>query len=124
MNDVHIPTPIVPQDWDKVDTSIDDEDPLVLSPEQFMRYCAAIRDLLRATGLRVQDFDRKTPDFLVVDDEDLSMQVKLDPDRIGSVELTIGEDMADLSTTVQAASHLVRLFELGRTFDRARTQLG
>lgn len=124
MTDVDIPKPIVPQEWDKVDTSIDNEDPLVLSPEQFMRYCTTIRDLLRAAGLRVQDFDRKTPDFLVVDDEDLSMQIKLGPDRFGSVELTLSDDLADLPYTVQAASRLICLFELGRTFDRARTRLG
>lgn len=123
MNDVHIPKPILPQEWDKIDTSIDNEDPQVLSSEQFTRYCVTIRNLLRAAGLPVQDFDRETPDCLIIDSDDLSMQVKLDPDRLGSVELTLSEEMADLPSTVQAASHLVRLFELGRAFERSRNRL-
>ncbi|MGW5878075.1 hypothetical protein ACWFMI_16175 [Nocardiopsis terrae] len=124
MNDVHIPKPIVPQEWDKVDTSIDNEDPQVLSREQFMRYCTTIRDLLRAAGLPVQDFDHETPDYLIVDSDDLSMQVRLDADRLANIELTLSEDMAELPNTVQAASHLIRLFELGRAFDSSRNRLG
>lgn len=122
MNDINVPPPIVPQEWDKVDTTIDDESPLVLSSEQFARYCVTIRDLLRASGLRVQDFDRETPSFLIMDDEDLSMQVTLDADRMASVEITLTEDLMDMPNTVRAASRIARLFELGRTFDRVRAR--
>ncbi len=116
MNDVHIPTPIVAQEWDKIDTSVDNEEPRLLSSEQYARYCATIRDLLRAAGLPVQDFDRETPEFLVIDDEELGMRVRLSPDRLANVEITLSEDMAEAFNTVRFASHLIRLFELGRGF--------
>ncbi|GAA1102756.1 hypothetical protein [Nocardiopsis metallicus] len=121
MNDVHIPKPILPQEWDKIDTSVDNEDPQILSSEQFARYCVTIRDLLRAAGLSVQDFDKETPDFLIVDDDDLSMKVQLASDRLANIEITLGEEMAEAFNTVQIASRLVRLFELGRGFRDAST---
>ncbi|QVJ02855.1 hypothetical protein KGD82_11855 [Nocardiopsis eucommiae] len=95
---------------------MDNEEPQIQSSEQYARYCATIRDLLRAAGLSVQDFDRETPEFLVIDDEELGMQVRLSPDRLANVEITLGEDMAEAFNTVRFAGHLVRLFELGRRF--------
>lgn len=123
MNDVHIPIPILPQEWDKIDTSVDNEDPQILSSEQFTRYCKTIRDLLRAAGLPVQDFERETPDVLVVDDEELSMQVQLSSDRLANVEITLSEEMAEAFNTVQISSQLIRLFELGRGFRDAGTEI-
>ncbi|WP_435110318.1 hypothetical protein [Nocardiopsis synnemataformans] len=122
MNDVRIPTPIVPQEWDKIDTSIDTEQPHVLSEEQFGRYCVTVRDLLRATGLEVQDYDRRIPDFLVISDDEVTMQVTLSSDRCASVELTLAEGLLRPPGTVGVATSVMRLFELGRKFRDADTE--
>lgn len=123
MTDINVPPPIVPQGWDEIDTSIDDEAPTALDDEQFRRYCLTIRDLLRAAGLRVRDYDRRTPDILNVNDGDLDMQIQLDRYRTADVEIHLGEVLPDTGTCVRTASRMVRLFELARAFDQARERL-
>lgn len=122
MNDVRIPTPIVPPEWDEIDTSIDAEEPHLLSEEQFERYCVTVRDLLRATGLEVQDYDKRVPDFLVIQDDEVMMQVTLSPDRCASIELTLAEGLLHPPSTVGVAASVMRLFELGRKFRDAHTE--
>lgn len=125
MTDINVPPPIVPQEWEKIDTSIDGEAPASLSPDQFARYCATLRDLLRAAGLPVQDYGHKTADYLVLQDEDLDlhMRIRLGPDRMAGVEVRIEEDLVEMPDTVRAASRLVRLFEAARSFERTRPRL-
>lgn len=123
MTDIHVPPPILPQGWDEIDTSIDDEAPTALDDEQFRRYCLTIRDLLRAAGLRVRDYDRRTPDILNVNYRDLDMQIQLDRYRTADVEIHLGEALPDTGTCVQTVSRMVRLFELARAFDQARERM-
>ena len=130
MNDFDVPAPIVPQNWDEIDTSIDDESPHVLSDEQFERYCTTVRDLLVAAGLDVQDLGRarsravNVHDIRTLDiDDGPNMQVTLAHDRIANVEITFDEDSGEPFTTVQLVGHLLRLLELARSFDRARAEL-
>ncbi|MFV2194834.1 hypothetical protein [Nocardiopsis sp. LOL_012] len=48
-----LPAPIVPYDWDGVDTSVDEEVPELLSEDQLDRYVETVSELLSAAGLRV-----------------------------------------------------------------------
>ncbi|MFL1430191.1 MULTISPECIES: hypothetical protein [unclassified Nocardiopsis] len=119
MNVHKLPPPtIVAEAWAGIDTSIDDEHPQVLSPEQFERYCSTMRNLLRASDLDVEDFDNSPASFLVVTDDDFRMEIKLDPERVASVELVLVDDLLDQPTTVELTEALIALLHRARNFHR------
>lgn len=119
MNAHKLPSPtIVSEAWAGIDTSIDNEHPQVLSPEQFERYCSTLRDLLRASDLDVEDFDNSPATFLVVTDDDTRMEIKLDPERVACVELILVDDLLDQPTTVELAEALITLIHQARNFHR------
>jgi hypothetical protein len=127
MNDIHeLPPPIVPQAWDEVDTSVDNEPPEVLAPHQFERYCATIRDLVAASGLEVDDFDRTPAKCLIVQDHDLGLMMRLNlhPDRTVDCEFVLEDELLDPSRTVDLAARVVRLFQQGRSLRGARLEEG
>lgn len=122
MNDIHaLPTTIVPQAWDKVDTTVDNEPPEVLAPHQFERYCEAVRDLIATTGLHVQDFGFTPAEFLVIQDHDRDLTVKLTlrPDRTVDCEFTLDDELTDPSRTVEVAARVARLFNQGQSMREA-----
>ncbi|MCY9782767.1 hypothetical protein KIK06_02535 [Nocardiopsis sp. EMB25] len=119
-----LPTPILPQAWAEVDTSVDNEPPEVLAPHQFERYCATIRDLVAASGLDVDDFGFTPARCLVVQDTDLGLFMKLElhPDRTVDCEFTLEDELLDPSPTVDLATRVVRLFHQGRRLRKARLE--
>ncbi|WP_017572283.1 hypothetical protein [Nocardiopsis halotolerans] len=77
---------------------------------------------LRATDLEAQDYDRRAPDFLVIQDDEVTMQVTLASDRCASVELTLAEGLSNSPSTVGVVTSVMCLFELGRKFRDAHAE--
>lgn len=106
MTDVHaLPTPIVSQAWQEVDTSIDSETPRLLCEEQFERYTSTVAALLEAAGLdvhrRAQD-----PASLRVCHPRAGYTVELDmrEDRSAEWCLEAGDEIPEDTTAVRLAA--------------------
>ena len=106
MTDVHaLPTPIVSQAWQEVDTSIDAETPRLLCDEQFERYTATVAALLEAAGLTVHH-SAEDPASLRVCHPRTGYTVELDmrEDRSAEWSLDAGDEIPENTPAVRLAA--------------------
>ena len=106
MTDVHaLPTPIVSQAWQEVDTSIDTETPRLLCEEQFERYTATVAALLEAAGLEVRT-DDDNPAALRVRHPRTGYTVELDmcEDRSAQWTLDAADEIPEDTPAVRLAA--------------------
>ncbi|WP_116245820.1 hypothetical protein [Nocardiopsis sp. FIRDI 009] len=116
MNEVRVlPAPILPKEWNGVDTSIDAETPELLSDDQFDRYVQTVADLLAAAGLDVTvsaddhghlDVHHPTSGF--------NVELDLREDRSAEWSLNADDESEPGTTALQLASLVTRLLAPGR----------
>ncbi|TDQ45384.1 hypothetical protein [Actinorugispora endophytica] len=112
MTDVHaLPTPIVPQGWGGVDTSIDTEVPELLSEDQFDRYTETVAALLDAAGLTVRVPDENTPGSLRITNQKTGFTVELDmrDDRGADWTLEASDEIPEGTTALRLAIRIAEI---------------
>lgn len=116
MNEIHaLPTPIVPKEWNGVDTSIDAESPEMLSEDQFDRYVETVAALVSASGL-VVTASATDHGHLDVSHPDTGFTLELDlhEDRSAEWALSADNETEPGTSALQTASLIARLLAPGR----------
>lgn len=110
-----LPAPIVPKEWNGVDTSIDAEAPELLSDDQFDRYVETVAALISAGGL---DVTASGTDHGHLDvshpDTGFTLELDLREDRSAEWTLSAGDETDPGTSALQTASLIARLLAPGR----------
>ncbi|MDS1269074.1 hypothetical protein RIF23_02055 [Lipingzhangella sp. LS1_29] len=106
-----LPTPSIPEAWDKVDTSIDTEPPENLSEDQFDRHVETVTALLAAAGLQVRQRDYGDAGSLQIRTRsgDHSVELDLREDRGADWTLTADGEIPEGTPTQDIAARITRL---------------
>lgn len=113
------PSPSIAHAWQEVDTSIDEEPPELLSPDQFDRYVAAIIELLTVAGMSVTTRDTSTDEAeLEITNPNLpyssTLELFLRNDRSAEWRLELGDDLLENTPAQAMATLLTGLLTEGR----------
>ncbi|WP_435108473.1 hypothetical protein [Nocardiopsis synnemataformans] len=116
MTEVHaLPAPIVPKEWNGVDTSIDAETPELLSEDQFDRYVDTVAALVSASGLDVTASDTDHGHLDVSHpDTGFTLELDLREDRSAEWALSADDETEPGTSALQTAALVACLLAPGQ----------